>query len=116
MKLRSLGLAIAASLSLFSIPPASAATVSYTGTFSGDADVQLFTFTLSGPSTDVTLRSLGYAGGVNGAGQVISPGGFDTVLGLFDSSGVLLDTIDDGSATVDPVSGAALDAVSIMSA
>jgi hypothetical protein len=113
MKMRSVSLAVASALALFCSVPASATTFSYTGTFSGDADVRLFQFTLSGPPSTVILRSLGYAGGINGAGTVIPSGGFDTVLGLFDPSGTLIDTIDDGSPTVDPASGFKLDSYAV---
>ena len=66
-----------------------AGNISYAGTFINDNDVQLFTFNLPAPST-VTLLTLGYGGGVNAAGQTIAAGGFEPVLGLFDSTGVAL--------------------------
>lgn len=76
---------------------AAAADFSFQGTFSRDDDVQLFSFEV-GTVSDVTLRSWSYAGGVNAAGQTIARGGFDTILALFDGSGALIDSNDDGGA------------------
>jgi hypothetical protein len=88
----------------------SAATVSYTGTFSDDDQEQAFSFTVGAPGT-VTLRTLGYAGGVNGNSTVISAGGFDPILSLFDATGTLIALNDDNpSAAVDPVTGNGFDA------
>ena len=61
-----------------------AASFSFTGNFIHDNDVQLFTFTLLSPGT-VTLQTWAYGGGTNAAGQVISPGGFESILGVFDA-------------------------------
>ncbi len=80
---------------------AAAADFSFQGTFSQDDDVQLFSFEV-GASSTVTLRSLGYAGGVNSAGQIITRGGFDTILALFDNSGTLINSNDDGEENVAP--------------
>jgi hypothetical protein len=89
-------LAAAAALALLmGGTPASAADFSFSGNFSIDDEVQLFHFNLDSTST-VTLRTLSYAGGVNAAGETIARGGFDPVLSLFDSSGVLLGVGDDG--------------------
>lgn len=76
-----------------------AADLSFQGTFDRDDDVQLLSFSVSSDST-VTLRSLGYAGGTNAAGQTILRGGFDTVLSLFDDSGTLIASGDDGDDNV----------------
>lgn len=84
---------------------ASAADLSFTGTFSTDDDVQTFNFTITTAST-VTLRTWSYAGGTNANGDVINAGGFDPILALFDSSGELIDQNDDGSSShvaADPV-------------
>lgn len=59
---------------------------SFTGNFSDINEVQLFTFTVGTTST-VTLRTYGYAGGTNSAGQVIAQGGFDPILALFQGTG-----------------------------
>lgn len=72
-----------------------AANFSFLGTFEQDDDVQIFSFNV-GAASNVTLRSLGYAGGVNAAGQTIARGGFDTILALFNGSGTLIDSNDDG--------------------
>lgn len=98
------GLAVAAGLAISS--PAYAATqdFSFTGNFSGDADVQQFNFTI-GATSDVTLRSYSYAGGTMADGTVISAGGFDPILALWDASGDLVQEFDDGPEPVpdDPV-------------
>lgn len=71
--------------------PASASVVSFTGTFTEDNDVQLFTFSLLTSST-VTLQTLGFGGsadnpgGTNAAGQIILPGGFESVLQIYDAA------------------------------
>lgn len=74
--------------------PGFAGQYSFTGNFSQDNDVQLFTFSLASAST-VTLQTLGYggsadnAGGTNANGQVISAGGFESVMQIYASpSGV----------------------------
>jgi hypothetical protein len=66
-------------------------TFSFTGTFAHDNDVQLFTFTLLSGGT-VTLQTLGFGGstdntnGTNAAGQIIFPGGFESMLQVFDAN------------------------------
>jgi len=70
---------------------------SFTGNFVDDDDVQLFTFSV-GATSDITLRTLSYAGGTNADGVVISSGGFDPILALFDSVGDFIDYNDDGSS------------------
>lgn len=86
---------------------------SFTGNFTGVNDVQLFTFTV-GATSNVTLRSYGYAGGTNSAGQVIAEGGFDPILALFQGTGpsaVEVGQNDDGGGSVpaDSVTGAHYD-------
>lgn len=78
---------------------ASAANYSFSGTFDHDNDVQLFSFTVSAP-TSVSLRSWSYAGGTNAAGAVIASGGFDPILGLFDSAGALVREQDDAGCSL----------------
>jgi hypothetical protein len=98
-------------LAVFAALPASAASFSFTGSFGAQDDVQLFSFTLGSNST-VTLTTLSYGGGVNAAGATISPGGFDPVLSVFDSTGALLTSSDDGNPpdiNTDPVTGEAYD-------
>jgi hypothetical protein len=89
---------------------ASAADFSFTGTFSTDDQLQVFTFKVDTTST-ILMRTWGYAGGTNVAGQVISRGGFDPVLSLFDSTGMLIGLNEDGTGFVapDPNTGAAFD-------
>jgi hypothetical protein len=67
---------------------------SFTGTFSGDDSIELFSVTL-GSDTLVVARTFGYAGGVNAAGTTINAGGFDPALTLFDSNGDFFQTNDD---------------------
>ncbi|WP_158219940.1 DVUA0089 family protein [Ideonella sp. A 288] len=93
--------------------PALAAVQSYSGHFVGDDDIVMIPFSLAhdGP---VGARSWGYAGGVNGAGDTIAAGGFDTVLSLFDGSGALIALNNDdvsGTVATDPLSGNAWDAL-----
>jgi len=83
---------------------------SFTGNLSNDDDVQFFNFSVGGISS-VTLQTWSYAGGTNAAGNVISAGGFDPILALFDSAGNLISLNDDGGVGVatDPLTGAAYD-------
>jgi hypothetical protein len=101
--IKTLGLTIvAASL-------ASAADFSFQGNLTRDDEVQLFNFTV-GSTSNVTLRTWSYAGGVNAAGTTIARGGFDPILALFNSSGVLIDQNDDGSGVpADAVTGSRFD-------
>lgn len=85
-----------------------AANFSFTGSFAEDDSVQLFTFVLETP-TAVILRTWSYAGGTNAAGQVISRGGFDPILAVFDASGNLIGENDDGLGVPIDLSGEAFD-------
>lgn len=86
-----------------------AADFSFTGTFDQDDDVQLFNF-LVGASSTVTLRTYSYAGGTQADGNVVSAGGFDPILALFDSTGALINQNDDGSGVpADPVTSLTYD-------
>ncbi len=89
-----LGLLLAAA----TVTHAAAVNVSFTGTFAQDDEVQLFNFTTDGSST-VYLVSYGYGGGVQADGNVVLPGGFDTILALFDAAGNLIDQNDDGDSS-----------------
>ena len=96
-------------LSIIAASLASAANFSFQGTLTRDDEVQLFTFSV-GSTSNVTLRTWSYAGGVNAAGTTIARGGFDPILALFNSSGALIDQNDDGSAVpADPVTGSNFD-------
>lgn len=109
---RFMTVAVAAAVLTLASVPARAANVSFTGSFSGVNDVQLFTFTLAANS-NVTLRTWSYAGGVNAAGNTIARGGFDPVLALFAGLGpgaILIGGNDDGlGVATDPTTGLALD-------
>ena len=87
-------------------PFAIAGDFSFTGSFTADDSIQLFSFTLASTST-ITLQSYSYAGGVDQSGAVVPQGGFDPILALFDSAGVLINQNDDGYANVsaDSVTG-----------
>jgi hypothetical protein len=91
--------------------PGRAAVFSFQGTLAEGNAVQLFEFLLSAPTT-VTLKTLGYAGGVNAAGSVVPNGGFDPMLALFDGAGTLLGRNDDDvGGPRDPITGDAYDAL-----
>lgn len=83
---------------LLGIGTAHASDFSFTGTFQHDDEVQLFYFTAGGAS-NVILRTWSYAGGTNAAEKLIAQGGFDPILALFDGTGALLDTNDDGGCS-----------------
>ncbi|MES2321890.1 MAG: DVUA0089 family protein [Pseudomonadota bacterium] len=90
---------IAALLALCAyVSPASATNMSYTGQFANDNSVQLINFTVGALST-VGLRTWSYAGGVNAAGQAIARGGFDPIVALFNSAGVLIGEQDDAGCS-----------------
>ena len=96
-------------LALIPITSAGALADSFTGSFSFDDDVELFTFDLLSPAS-VTITSLGYAGGTNDAGDLIPAGGFDTTLTLFDSLGDFIIDDDDSRGVIDGATGEAFDA------
>jgi hypothetical protein len=90
-----------------------AASLSWTGNFAQDDDLQFFTLTLNNPST-ITIVTMSYAGGTNAAGSVIPRGGFDPVLSLFDSAGNLVGVNNDGGCPAvgqDAVTNACWDAL-----
>jgi len=97
-----------------SVGVASAGNISFTGTFTQDDQLEIFLFTA--PSASFSAETWSYAGGTNGALNVITAGGFDPVLSLFDATGglsatsPLIATNDDNPlATVDPSTGNAFD-------
>jgi hypothetical protein len=90
---------------------ASASSFSYTGSFVTDDQIQQFLFSLSATST-VTAVTYSYAGGTNQAGASISQGGFDPWLAIFNSSGALVASDDNGTCGqvgTDSVTGACFD-------
>lgn len=97
-------------LGLMLASPAMAADFSFIGNLDNPNQVQTFNFTVGSPS-NVTLRTFSYAGGTNSAGQVISRGGFDPILALFNTSGTLIGQNDDGGCGVVPadINGACYD-------
>jgi hypothetical protein len=108
-------------LVLLSIGVAAAGNFSYTGAFSQDDDLQVFLFTA--PSASTLVRTWGYAGGMNDAGQMILPGGFDPILSVFDATGglvassLLVASNNDGAGVaVDPVTGNASDSLLLLNA
>jgi hypothetical protein len=95
---------------------AAASSFSFTGTFLTDDELRIFVFTA--PSANVTVRTWSYAGGTNALGQVITAGGFDPELSIFDITGglsassILIDTNNDGAGVaIDPVTGSGLDSL-----
>lgn len=105
--------ACAAALFALGLTSAQAGVTSFTGSLSGPSAVQFFQFTL-GTDSDISLRTWGYAGGTNAAGEVIATGGFDPILSLFAGTGpsaLLIDANDDGlGVDIDPATGEAHDA------
>jgi hypothetical protein len=69
-------------------------TVSYTGILSSPEDTWETNATLSTAGT-LTLQTWGFGGGTNAAGTVIPAGGFDPFVGVFDSSGNLIQGTSD---------------------
>jgi hypothetical protein len=78
---------------------ATASNFSFAGSLTADNSVQLFSFTVAATAT-VTLQTYSYAGGTNQFGTTVPSGGFDPILSLFDSSGLLINENDDGYANV----------------
>ena len=90
---------------------AGAASFSFSGNFSEDDSVQLLTLSVASTSA-VTFKTYSYAGGTDAAGARIPEGGFDPVLSLFNSSGSLVRSNDDGTCAqvgMDSVSGQCFD-------
>jgi len=92
-------------------PTANANNFSFTGNFTQDDNVQFFSVTV-GVTSNVTFRTWSYAGGVNAAGQTIASDGFDPILAVFDSTGLLIGQNDDGGCglvAADPETGQCYD-------
>ena len=85
--------AVTAALAAMAVS-AQADSFSFTGALAVDDEVQLFDFAVGAEST-VQLRSFSYGGGTQADGNVVSAGGFDPILALFDSTGMLIDQNDD---------------------
>lgn len=104
-------LAAIAAPGAFSAPDATPRVVSsagpFVGTFSQDTDQREVFFTLQ-QAGEVVLRTFSYAGGVTSGGTIIPRGGFDPTLSVFDSSGRLVASNEDGgcgAVAADAVTG-----------
>jgi hypothetical protein len=89
---------------------AQGALFSFQGMFSTDDQENIFKFTIASTAT-VTMKTFGYAGGLNGSAMLISEGGFDPALALFDGTGALIALNNDGTGFVPPdsITGAEFD-------
>jgi T5SS/PEP-CTERM-associated repeat protein len=100
--LRLLTLAIWTSSGLAATSRADESFFSLTGRFAVSSgayhDVGL---SYSDPSNPLTIRTLSYSGGTNLAGQYIYGGGIDSVIHLFDASGMQVAVNDDHDGTLD---------------
>ena len=101
---------------LVSVSPLMAGPIfSFTGTFSTDDNLQVTGFVVSSLGL-VSIETWSFAGGTNGAGQLIPNGGFAPVLSLFSSTGLLLSSDSEDSPgscpprASDPASGFCWDA------
>lgn len=91
--------------------PGRAATLtfeSFSGSLSSDDSVSLFDFSVDAPSR-VGIKTLSYGGGPLADGTEISPGGFDPILTLFDSSNNRIAENDDRGGRLDPITDSAYD-------
>lgn len=87
-----------------------AANITLEGHFTADDGVQLFNISIAAPGS-VDIRSYGYAGGTTSTGVAVPRGGFDSILTLFNASGVFIDDDDEGAGVAtDPLTGLAADA------
>jgi hypothetical protein len=96
--------AFGAALSLFACfaaTNADAATFSFVGNINSDDEVQLFNFTIAN-SSNVILKTLSWAGGVNAEGDAIAAGGFDPILAVFGPDGTKINDNDDGNSSQVP--------------
>ena len=65
---------------------ATSANFSFTGSFANDSDVQFFDLSVATDSSAVLIDTLSLNGGTNVAGEVITGGGFNPYLSLWDQS------------------------------
>ncbi len=82
---------------------------SFTGNFDNDDSRYYIQFDVTDTAT-ISFLSHSYAGGINGAGDVIPDGGFDPQLFLFDAASTLLEYDDDGAGVTSASSGFEYDA------
>ena len=59
---------------------------SFTGTFANDSEVQFFDFYLAAESSTISIETLSFKGGTNLADDVITGGGFNPYLSLWEQS------------------------------
>ena len=84
---------------MFAVSPlarANVTSISDTGTFATPESAFQQTFTLSSTST-IQVQTWGFGGGTNAAGQLISPGGFDSLVALFSGPATNASILTDGS-------------------
>jgi hypothetical protein len=79
-------------------------TVSYTGALASPEDTWETNVVLSGAGT-LTLHTWSFGGGTNAAGTAIHSGGFDPFVGVFDSSGNLMQGTSDGLSNYSSFTG-----------
>jgi hypothetical protein len=72
-----------------------AGVTSCTGTLGIPEDV--FTETFTPTAGSVTIQTFGFGGGTNAAGQIIAPGGFDSLVALFSGPATAATVLTDGS-------------------
>jgi hypothetical protein len=82
-------------LGLVAASAAFGGTISYMGALSSPENTWETDATLSSAGT-LTIQTWGFGGGTNAAGTVIPSGGFDPFVGVFDSSGDLIQGTSDG--------------------
>lgn len=99
---------------------AEAVNFSDSGTFINDNDIAFFRFVVTDDAATVTIRTYGYAGGTLDNGTVISEGGFDPLLTVYDNTGNMVYKLDcsggclndDGAGVpADSITGNALDSL-----
>jgi hypothetical protein len=73
-----------------------AGSLSFTGTLDSPESIFETTFTLTAADT-ITFETWGFGGGTNAAGQVISAGGFDPLIALFNGPAATATIYVDGS-------------------
>ncbi len=106
--------ALGLALGFLLINPASAIPLNppanFGGVFSADNDVEQFEFSIA-VSSIVTVETISYAGGTEAPNPAIVDlgGGFDPIISLFDATGAFIGDDDDGSSTIDAVTGNAFD-------
>lgn len=77
-----------------------ATTISYTGTFTQDDQIELISFTTTSDGM-ASFSTWSFGGGVNAAGETIADDGFAPIVSIFDSSGLLIGLAQAGVATCD---------------